>query len=86
MDIKPIKTKADYDTVLAEIDALMDAEPGHGATRRRAPCPIERPAAGMVFSRCLKRRCVLSGTQMAKLLVFLLGSIGLFMIAQAIGL
>ena len=28
MDIKPIKTKADYETVLAEIDSLMDAEPG----------------------------------------------------------
>lgn len=25
--IKPIKTEADYDTALAEIDALMDAEP-----------------------------------------------------------
>ena len=28
MDIKPIKTKADYEAALAEIDALMDAEPG----------------------------------------------------------
>lgn len=26
--IKPIKTEADYDVVLAEIDTLMDAEPG----------------------------------------------------------
>lgn len=26
--IKPIKTEADYDAVLAEIDTLMDAEPG----------------------------------------------------------
>jgi HTH-type transcriptional regulator/antitoxin HigA len=26
--IKPIRTEADYDAALAEIDALMDAEPG----------------------------------------------------------
>jgi HTH-type transcriptional regulator / antitoxin HigA len=26
--IKPIKTEADYDAVLAEIDTLMDADPG----------------------------------------------------------
>ena len=26
--IKPIKTEADYDRILTEIDALMDAEPG----------------------------------------------------------
>ena len=26
--IKPIKTEADYDVVLAEISTLMDAEPG----------------------------------------------------------
>src|SRR5574341_2335062 len=26
--IKPIKTEADYDAALTEIDALMDAEPG----------------------------------------------------------
>ena len=28
MDIKPIRTEADYDAALAAIDALMDAEPG----------------------------------------------------------
>jgi len=27
MDIKPIKTKADYDAALKEIDHLMDAKP-----------------------------------------------------------
>jgi HTH-type transcriptional regulator/antitoxin HigA len=27
MDIKPIKTEADYEAVLEEIDRLMDAEP-----------------------------------------------------------
>ncbi len=27
MDIKPIKTEADYDAALARIEALMDAEP-----------------------------------------------------------
>ncbi len=27
MDIKPIKTAADYEAVLEEIDRLMDAEP-----------------------------------------------------------
>ncbi len=26
--IKPIKTEADYDVVLTEIDTLMDADPG----------------------------------------------------------
>lgn len=28
MDIKPIKTEADYESVLNEIESLMDAEPG----------------------------------------------------------
>lgn len=28
MDIKPIRTEADYDAALAELDELMDAEPG----------------------------------------------------------
>lgn len=28
MDIKPIKTRADYEAALAEIDRLFDAEPG----------------------------------------------------------
>jgi HTH-type transcriptional regulator/antitoxin HigA len=27
MDVKPVKTEADYETALAEIDALFDAEP-----------------------------------------------------------
>ena len=27
MDIKPIKTEADYEAVLEEVDGLMDAEP-----------------------------------------------------------
>ena len=27
MDIKPIKTKADYEAVLKEIDRLMDSKP-----------------------------------------------------------
>lgn len=28
MDIKPIKTEADYDAALAEVEALLDARPG----------------------------------------------------------
>lgn len=28
MDVKPIRTESDYDAALAEIDRLMDAEPG----------------------------------------------------------
>ena len=27
-DVEPIRTEADYETALARIDALMDAEPG----------------------------------------------------------
>jgi len=34
MDIKPIKTAADYEAALAEIDALMDAAPGTEARDR----------------------------------------------------
>jgi len=34
MDIKPIKTEADHEAALAEIDALMDAEPGTEAGDR----------------------------------------------------
>lgn len=34
MDIKPIRTEADYQAALKEIDALLDAEPGSPETDR----------------------------------------------------
>lgn len=55
MNIKPIKTEADYAEILAEIDQLMDAEPDTPAGDRldilttlaeayeKRNCPIEEP-------------------------------------------
>ena len=33
MDIRPVRTEADYEAALARIDELMDAEPGTPAGR-----------------------------------------------------
>lgn len=53
MDIRPIRSEADYEAALAETDRLMSAEPGyHPPHAPREPWPVApRPGAGDRLAR-----------------------------------
>src|SRR5712692_10013444 len=70
MEIRPVRTKADYRAALKEVERLWDAEPGTPAGDRvdvlvtlieayeakRFPIPAPDPIAAIVFMRSEERR------------------------------